>query len=385
MTSRPSSSIARRRLGLGALLVVGALACSKNINITPESDPARDEASDAAAKPQEDALTSTPADASDASGDVGGGDARPSNSGTCTFKRYEPSPPASGVFDRALWRLPEPESPDTYDTTFDMMLVLDNTTHLIWDRSPQPTPAGYDDAVWQCANFSSGPFMSGWRLPTRSELLSLVAWSQAPHEGSAPAGLPTAFYAFPSDSPYWSSTRTSGTADQRWAVSFGGPTAGPHPESTTPVNQLLARCVHAAPGAPAVQPAFEIGADCGVVRDTVTKLEWQRDATTLKVEAPVAQAVEAHCRSLDLGPTADRGRWRAPKISELFTLVDSSRANPANDDVVFPTAPTKLASGTSVTIAGSASFLAGLDLQIGLRTSVSPGETVSVRCVREAR
>jgi len=60
-----------------------------------------------------------------------------------------------------------------------------------------------------------------------------------------------------------------------------------------------------------------------IVKDSVTKLEWQDDA--VGDEMQWQEAIE-YCESLELGGYDD---WRLPNINELKTIIDRSRYNPA--------------------------------------------------------
>jgi len=60
-----------------------------------------------------------------------------------------------------------------------------------------------------------------------------------------------------------------------------------------------------------------------IVKDSVTKLEWQDDNITDTMEWQ--EAIE-YCESLELGGYSD---WRLPNINELKTIMDRSRYNPA--------------------------------------------------------
>ena len=63
--------------------------------------------------------------------------------------------------------------------------------------------------------------------------------------------------------------------------------------------------------------------DGDIVKDSVTKLEWQDDNITDTMEWQ--EAIE-YCESLELGGYSD---WRLPNINELKTIIDRSRYNPA--------------------------------------------------------
>jgi hypothetical protein len=357
----------RRRVVALLTFAVCAGACSKNINIAPQGEAVA--ATDAAAPP---ASTSPPAQSVDSGGSEASTNA---HTDVCTFVSRPPATPSSGGYDLARWRIPAAILPDTYDVT-DTVSVLDKTTGLTWDVNPGPST--YDDAVSGCANRSPpGPSNVGsWRLPTRIELLSLLAWN------NASTGFPSAIWTPSNVDPiYWTTTPVAGGPDERWVVGFKGPSVGPRPYTATSASSLQFLCVHDAFAGLAATPSFSVAADCGIVRDDATALEWQRDAEMLTFESTTA--IQAHCASLDLGPKGGRSGWRAPTIAELFTIVDTTRSSPALDPALFTGGVAKLASGTMVTLTGQL-LAAGVQTDTGIRASLSSGDMVAVRCVREA-
>lgn len=365
----------RRRRALALLtLAVGAGACSKNINIAPQGETPT--ATDAAAPPTTaDATTSPPAQQQ---GDAGGNtDAGTSTHGdVCTFLSRPPSTPSSGGYDLARWRIPAAILPGTYEAN-DVATVLDKSTGLLWQ--PSPTPSTYDQAASDCVNRAAPGGTAGgqWRLPTRIELLSLLAWN------GTSSGFPSAIWSGGSgaDQAYWTTTPVAGGPDQRWIVAFAGTGVGPRPSPTGGADTYSALCVRDQFSGLSATPTFGVAADCGVVRDDSTVLEWQRDMEMITFESTTA--LDAHCAALALGPKGGRSGWRAPTIAELFTIVDTTRSSPAHDPALFTGGVAKLASGSMITLTGQL-LAAGVHTDTGTRASVSPGDMVGVRCVREA-
>jgi len=87
-------------------------------------------------------------------------------------------------------------------SAFNSDAVLDNETGLVWEKSPQTTAVASSSARLTCANKAIGG-RKGWRLPTLSELASLVDPSVAPPGPTLPAGHP--FLAIQSAN-YWSAS-----------------------------------------------------------------------------------------------------------------------------------------------------------------------------------
>ncbi len=66
-----------------------------------------------------------------------------------------------------------------------------------------------------------------------------------------------------------------------------------------------------------------------IVIDNTTKLQWQDNSDAKTVQKTWSEAKE-YCENLTLGGYDD---WRLPSESELFTIVDYGRSNPAIDPV----------------------------------------------------
>jgi len=83
----------------------------------------------------------------------------------------------------------------------------------------------------------------------------------------------------------------------------------------------------------------------GMVRDTLTSLVWQQDASGPRIgctdtdlgSCTLAEA-QNYCSGLTLGGYSD---WRVPTVKELLSIVDHTKAHPAPtiDEVVFPNTP----------------------------------------------
>jgi hypothetical protein len=95
--------------------------------------------------------------------------------------------------------------------------VLDKETGLVWEKSPQAASATWSVARRTCVEKNVGG-QKGWRLPSLSELQSLVDPSIAPPGPTLPPGHP--FLAVQS-AVYWSETRVGEDPKGAWAVHFG--------------------------------------------------------------------------------------------------------------------------------------------------------------------
>lgn len=99
-----------------------------------------------------------------------------------------------------------------YDTTT-AGIVRDNVTGLTWERSPAATTYTWASAKTHCTVLSLAG-LSGWRLPTYIELLSIVDYSKYNPAINA--------VVFPGtqSSVYWSSSPYASSASYAWAVHF---------------------------------------------------------------------------------------------------------------------------------------------------------------------
>ena len=99
---------------------------------------------------------------------------------------------------------------------FNSDAVLDNETGLVWEKSPQSTTVASSNARLTCANKAIGG-RKGWRLPSLSELASLVDPSVGSPGPTLPAGHP--FLAVQSAN-YWSASAHAENPALIWGVGF---------------------------------------------------------------------------------------------------------------------------------------------------------------------
>jgi Protein of unknown function (DUF1566) len=90
--------------------------------------------------------------------------------------------------------------------------VFDTKTKLTWQQTAPAATYAWAPAKTYCKTLSLAG--TGWRLPTRKELQTIVDYSQ-----SNPAIDPTAFPATPA-SYFWSSSPLAGSAADAWTVLF---------------------------------------------------------------------------------------------------------------------------------------------------------------------
>ncbi|THJ20730.1 MAG: DUF1566 domain-containing protein [Nitrospira sp. CG24E] len=95
--------------------------------------------------------------------------------------------------------------------------VLDHETGLVWETAPQATTARWSAARRLCVEKSVGG-QKGWRLPSLSELRSLVDPSIPPPGPTLSSGHP---FRTVQSAVYWSETRVGDNPSGAWAVHFG--------------------------------------------------------------------------------------------------------------------------------------------------------------------
>jgi Protein of unknown function (DUF1566) len=97
---------------------------------------------------------------------------------------------------------------------FNNQAVLDKNTGLVWERSPIRDSTHWPAAQYACLNATTGGQM-GWRLPSISELTSLV--DPANMNPSLPTGSP---FDLGGQAFFWSATRRALFDDLAWGVNI---------------------------------------------------------------------------------------------------------------------------------------------------------------------
>jgi hypothetical protein len=152
--------------------------------------------------------------------DTGGGD-----TGACDLTSTYPAstgcafaPGYGTAFTWACFHLPSTLGPGSYTvlTVCGDDVVVDGRTKLMWARQEEPA-AQWAPAIAACKASRRAGF-SDWRLPSRQELVSLVAYTKA----SAPLIDTTKFQgvggAAPTAGPMWSSSPYALSAGYAWCV-----------------------------------------------------------------------------------------------------------------------------------------------------------------------
>ena len=118
----------------------------------------------------------------------------------------------------ARWVMPNPvrsglPNPASYTVSASGNQVTDNVTGLIWQRSVDSGSYTWEDAKQYCSCLTIDG-VTGWRLPSRIELVSIVDWTT-----SRPSIDSNAFPNTPSDS-FWTSSMLKSDAGLGWLVYF---------------------------------------------------------------------------------------------------------------------------------------------------------------------
>ncbi len=230
------------------------------------------------------------------------------------------------VLDRSRARFPIPNSvysglphPVSYDKSAPG-LVHDNVTGLTWQESIGLPPVPLKDGLAYCDSLSLGG-KDDWRLPTRIELVTLMAAVEdiTQYDGTFPMTL--------QPGGFWTASAVIGDIDMSpWIVYM----AYDFNYSATSKPQNV-RCVRSddAVSADPAPSGFVVMGD--VVKDTGTGLTWERSPPM--VWRTRADSF-AYCKNLTLGGIATG--WRLSSMPELLTLLGLQTQPPHIDALVFP-------------------------------------------------
>lgn len=231
-------------------------------------------------------------------------------------------------------------------------IILDRLTGLCWTRNAAPgeLPMTWQEALAFVAGMNRERALgfSGWRLPNRRELRSLM--SHQTRRPALPEGHPfvNVFAGW-----YWSATSAAGAPAHAWYVDMDGgrmfyggkdqsflvwPVRGeshvlPATGQTLCYDDKGAIITCAGTGQDGefctglTWPAPRFHTQDETVIDRLTGLVWRRAASLAPEEGVTWQEALAAVARLNL---EDGGAsWRLPNINELESLVDCAAANPA--------------------------------------------------------
>jgi hypothetical protein len=108
----------------------------------------------------------------------------------------------------------------------------------------------------------------------------------------------------------------------------------------------------------------------GQIRDKLTKLIWQKQASS---EKKTQGEANSYCLSAGSG-------FRLPTIKELHSILDLTTANPAINETAFPDTPSEYFWTSTPVPSGPAAWL--IDFVDGALVYEAVGSYARVRCVR---
>lgn len=244
--------------------------------------------------------------------------------------------------------------------------ITDQVTTLLWEKAPNPSVQQCPGIVQNggCSAAQATAYCTskgtGWRLPTRLELESLV-------DVTIPSSSTVINPIFPQfDTARDVRTSTSYGANDpelMWFVRFLDGSV----RTDDTASPSLVRCVKGTPNCYAAR--YQILASSALVYDQATGLTWQQAVLDASWDA-----AGAACATMGQG-------WRLPNLLELQSIVDDSQLDPSIDGTAFPNAPAGFYWSSAVSprtsVYGWAVDFGNGGSAIGPRTS-----TYHVRCVR---
>ncbi|WP_437641480.1 DUF1566 domain-containing protein [Sorangium sp. So ce854] len=242
--------------------------------------------------------------------------------------------------------------------------VRDSVTRLIWEKPQESATFTFDAARVHCDALAAEQHggVSGWRLPTLRELVSIIDF-----------GHTTAFqdiFATTPGSVYWSATDVAGTQGAfAWGVLTTSATIGYYEKEGMANARVL--CV----GGQAIPPAELSTSGDEWALDGSTGLVWQRQHALGTFDW---RGALAHCEALTLAGKSD---WRLPSAKELLSIVDDQRLGPAIDTEIFPGGPSS-SFWSSTPALGSADRAIVVNFSNGASQDNSVRDQRLTRCVR---
>jgi hypothetical protein len=223
---RQPASPPRAAFSAAAVLLAGlallAMGCQQILGIGDRRLGQPDAATDAAVNPDgainPDAATDAAVDpdaATDAAVDPDAATDAAADPDAATDAAVQPE--AGSTFGWARWEMPACPDPGSgacaiYTTTNET--VFDTKTGLTWQRSPSAGTIPWADAKAYCQGLVTDGGISGWRLPSRIELVSIVHYGRY-----NPAIDPVAFPSTPGVI-FWSSSPYALNPSLAWGVYF---------------------------------------------------------------------------------------------------------------------------------------------------------------------
>jgi len=199
----------------------------------------------------------------------------------------------------------------SYSISPSLEVVDDYITGLEWQKAAGHETKNWDDAWNYCRLLNLYGY--GWRLPSVSELMSIVHYGSRPSINRA---------AFPAtwENYYWSASSLGSFSNNAWRVgfSFG------HVDAASKDTAHITRCVRSSrPTGPVLQDNNNF-----TVTDLATGLTWQQGDDS---GGETWEYAHLYCLNLKLGNKSD---WRLPNVKELASIVDYRQRFPAIGEVM---------------------------------------------------
>jgi hypothetical protein len=209
-------------------------------------------------------------------------------------------------------------------------IVTDNNTDLQWQRTLPATYVGctggnpvgsickWQEAVNYCENLVYGGY-EDWRLPYIKEMESIIDY------GIKGPAVDDYFFNIVNLGWYWTSSTSSNISTSAWGISlYSNSTVN---TSNKTEAQMFVVCVR---GNHFFESNFEetVINEKTIVTDKSTGLVWTKEYLSFSgINLTWKHALE-HCDGLNYAGFSD---WRLPNISELISIVNYSKHDPASD------------------------------------------------------
>lgn len=198
-------------------------------------------------------------------------------------------------------------------------ILKDEVTGLSWQRIPDGTGRTWSEAIDYTDDLTLAG-LTGWRLPQKQELQSVLSYGTTPSPLLEPAegqknGMP--------GSRICAWTLTTRVFPSRYAKKLC------LDDNQGAISDKYEKnFVYAVQGPTLPYGSFQDNGN-GTITDLTTGLMWQAG----EIRSKKWQEALAYCRELELGGFQD---WRLPTIRELSTLVDENRIDPSINTTFFP-------------------------------------------------
>ena len=211
------------------------------------------------------------------------------------------------------------------DTVADDITVIDKNTGLEWQKESGGYKKTWDSALSYCDTLEYGGH-ADWRLPSIKELMTIVNYNKRPKLDVENFDADSKYYMWWSSTEYAADNTKAwyfdslGSGDYRYAVT----------NNYTSKTNTERKDVHCVRGTSLQENSFSFVPETNnkVVKDSIKNLYWQKGYESRKTW----QEALKYCEDLTEGGYSD---WRMPNISELLSIADYEKTDPAIDSDYF--------------------------------------------------